>query len=383
MDNLETAFAELHKLLEAMLKNNGSDLFITAGFPPAMKCKGEVVLLAQDPLTPEESYHLTICMMNEKQRKVFESHQEANFAIAPADLGRFRVNAFVQQGFQGSVIRVIAAQIPTINGLGLPETLKNIVMGKNGLIIMVGATGSGKSTSMAAMINHRNENSRHHIITLEDPIEYVHKPKNCVITQREIGVDTQNWNIALQNTLRQSPDVILLGEIRSQEIMEVCLELSQTGHLVLATLHANNANNAIDRILSFFDKNAQKKLMQDIAVNLRAIVSQRLIKTTQKTRCAAIEVLLNTPLLQEMIAKGDFDGIKPLMARSRELGMQTFDQAVFDLYQQGKIGYDEALQNADSANEVRLKIKLAANDNSAPTFSLKAKEDDYGYFEEE
>ena len=344
-----------------MLKQNGSDLFITTGFPPAIKSRGEVVPLNDVTLTAEDARRLTLSTMNEKQRAEFETTKECNFAIALPDLGRFRVNAYYQQSYCGLVIRVITSEIPTIDGLGLPTILKDIVMAKNGLIIMVGSTGSGKSTSMAAMIDHRNENSRSHIITLEDPIEYIHKPKNCVLMQREIGIDTLSWKNGLQNTLRQAPDVILLGEIRNEEVMSTCLELAQTGHLVMATLHANNSNQAIDRILGLFPNEMHKKLMQDVSMNLRAIVSQRLIRTPENTRCVAIEILLNTPLMQDLIAKGDTTGMKSLMAKSRELGMQTFDQAIFDLYQAQKIDYEQALQNADSANEVRLSIKLADN----------------------
>ncbi|MDO9142302.1 MAG: PilT/PilU family type 4a pilus ATPase, partial [Methylobacter sp.] len=352
------------------------DLFITAGFPPAIKIKGKMSPVSQQPLSANDSKALTQCIMNDKQLKEFEETQECNFAIAPAGLSRFRVNAYVQQGCQGLVIRVIAAEIPNFDKLGLPPVLKEVMMHKNGLIIMVGGTGSGKSTSMAAMIDHRNANSYGHIITLEDPIEYVHAHKNCIVMQREVGVDTKSWEAGLHNTLRQAPDVIVLGEIRSAEIMEYGLEFSQTGHLALATLHANNANQAIDRILGFFPMEAQTKLMQDISVNLRAIISQRLVKTVDGGRCAAIEILLNTPLISDYIAKGEAASIKPLMAKSRELGMQTFDQALLELYQAGKIDYDEALRNADSQNELRLQIKLASGeDRSSGGLSLQSKDD--------
>jgi len=347
------------KLLSMLLEQEGSDLFITAGFPPAIKIKGVMTPLSQHPLSGEDAQAITQSVMNDKQLKQFDSTKECNFAIAPAGLCRFRVNAYVQQGLQGLVIRVIASEIPSIKDLGLPEVLKDIIMTQNGLVVMVGGTGSGKSTSMAAMIDHRNEHSFGHIITVEDPIEYVHPHKNCVIMQREVGVDTDGWEEALHNTLRQAPDVIVLGEIRDKKIMDFCVEFAQTGHLALATLHANNANQAIDRILGFFPSEKQPKLMQDISLNLRAIVSQRLIRTLDGGRCAAIEILINTPLISDLIARGDVSGIKAVMAKSRELGMQTFDQAVFDLYQAGKISYDEALRNADSVNEVRLKIKLA------------------------
>ncbi|MGZ5008001.1 MAG: PilT/PilU family type 4a pilus ATPase [Methylobacter sp.] len=364
------------KLLKLMLHKEGSDLFITAGFPPAIKVKGKMTPVSQQALSANDAKALTQCIMNDKQLKEFEESQECNFAIAPAGLSRFRVNAFVQQGCQGLVIRVIAAEIPNFDKLGLPPVLKDVMMNKNGLVIMVGGTGSGKSTSMAAMIDHRNENSYGHIITLEDPIEYVHPHKNCVVMQREVGVDTKSWEAGLHNTLRQAPDVIVLGEIRDEEIMNYGLEFSQTGHLALATLHANNANQAIDRILGFFPIAKQAKLMQDIAVNLRAIISQRLVKTVDGGRCAAIEILLNTPLISDYIAKGEYAAIKPLMAKSRELGMQTFDQALLELYQAGKIGYEEALRNADSQNELRLQIKLASGEDKAGGgLSLQSKDE--------
>ncbi len=356
------AMSFILKLLKLMLEKDGSDLFITAGFPPAMKIKGIMTPVSKQPLSANDAKSLTQCIMNDKQLKEFEESKECNFAISPAGLCRFRVNAYVQQGMQGLVMRTIAAEIPNFEQLGLPPILKDLIMSKTGLIVMVGGTGSGKSTSMASMIDHRNENSYGHIITIEDPIEYVHQHKNCVIMQREVGVDTDGWEIALHNTLRQAPDVIVLGEIRDKEIMNFGLEFAQTGHLALATLHANNANQAIDRMLGFFATETQAKLMQDISLNLRAIISQRLIKTVDGGRCAAIEILINTPLMSDLIAKGDISGMKPIMAKSRELGMKTFDQAIFELYQEGRINYDEALRNADSANELRLQIKLAGGD---------------------
>jgi twitching motility protein PilU len=353
------AMSFMLKLLKLMLDKDGSDLFITAGFPPAVKIKGIMTPLSKHALSANDSQELTQCLMNDKQLKAFEETKECNFAIAPPGLCRFRVNAYVQQGMQGLVLRTIAAEIPSFEQLGLPAILKDIIMSKTGLIIMVGGTGSGKSTSMASMLDHRNENSYGHIITIEDPIEYVHKHKNSVIMQREVGVDTDDWEIALHNTLRQAPDVIVLGEIRDKDIMNFGIEFSQTGHLALATLHANNANQAIDRILGFFKAETQLKLKQDLSLNLRAIISQRLIKTVDGGRCAAIEILINTPLITDLIAKGDVSGIKPIMAKSRELGMQTFDQAIFVLFKEGRISYEEALRNADSANELRLQIKLA------------------------
>lgn len=366
----------MHELLKLMLDKEGSDLVITAGFPPAIKVNGTISPVSQQALSADDSEALTRCIMNDKQLKEFEETQECNFAIAPAGLCRFRVNAYVQQGCQGLVVRVIAAEIPTIDKLGLPPVLKDLMMSKSGLIIMVGATGSGKSTSMAAMLNHRNENSYGHIITLEDPIEYVHVHKNCVVMQREVGVDTKSWEAGLHNALRQAPDVIVFGEIRSPEIMNYGLEFSRTGNLALATLHANNANQAIDRILGFFPIEAQAKLMQDISVNLRAILSQRLVNTLDGGRCAVFEILLNTPLIAEYIGKGEASGIKPLMAKSGELGMQTFDQALMALYLTGKIDYEEALRNADSQNELRLQIKLACGeDPSLGGLSLESMDD--------
>lgn len=373
----EEAMTIMLKLLRAMLKKDGSDLFITAGFPPAMKIKGKMTPVTKQALSAGDSKALTQCIMNDKQLKAFEETQECNFAIAPGGMGRFRVNAYVQQGCQGLVMRVITAEVPNFDKLGLPQVLKDVIMTKNGLIVMVGGTGSGKSTTMAALIDHRNSSTYGHIITLEDPIEFVHPHKNCVVMQREIGVDTESWEAALHNTLRQAPDVILLGEIRDAEIMNFGMEFAQTGHLAMATLHANNANQAVDRILGFFSTETQAKLMLDLAGNLKAIISQRLVKTVSGGRCAAIEILLNTPLVSDLIAKGDISGIKPIMAKSKELGMQTFDQALFDLYKEGKISYDEALKNSDSENELRLKIKLAAGaDLSNDSLSLESKDDE-------
>ncbi len=353
----------MRDLLTLMIKKDGSDLFITAGFPPAIKIKGKMTPVMKQPLSSEDSKVLTQSIMNDKQLKEFEETKECNFAIAPAGIGRFRCNAFVQMNCQGLVARTINTSIPTLEQLKLPEVLKDVIMQKNGLVLMVGGTGSGKSTSMAAMLDHRNANSYGHIITLEDPVEYVHKHKNCIIMQREIGVDSYAWEAALHNTLRQAPDVILMGEIRSQETMEFGLELAQTGHLALATLHANNANQAIDRVLGFFPIEKQKKLLADMSLNLRGIVSQRLVRTVDGGRTAAIEIMLNSPLIAELIMNGDVGGIKPIMAKSRELGMQTFDQALFDKYEDGIIDLETALANADSVNELRLKIKLQGKDS--------------------
>ena len=362
MDRNE-AMSLMIKLLKLMLKEGGSDLFITTGFPPAMKAKGKMVPMMKEPLTPSDSKMLTQCIMNDKQLKEFENTKECNFAINPPGVGRFRVNAFVQQGCQGLVMRVIAAEIPDFDKLKLPPVLKDTIMNKNGLVIMVGGTGSGKSTTMAAMIDFRNRSSYGHIITLEDPIEYVHPHKNCIMMQREIYVDSLSWENALHSTLRQAPDVILLGEIRDEAVMNHALEFAQTGHLAMGTLHANNANQAIDRVLGFFSTEKQKKLMGDIALNLKSIISQRLVRTLAGGRAAVIEVLLNSPLVQELIGKGDVAGIKPIMAKSRELGMQTFDQHLFELQQTDIISYDEAIGNADSPNELRLRIKLEGKDS--------------------
>jgi twitching motility protein PilU len=349
----------MHELLRAMVAKKASDLFITAGFPPAIKIDGRVTPVANQPLTPQHTAELTRAMMNDKQAQEFEATKECNFAINPAGIGRFRVNAFVQRGNIGMVLRTITTQIPKFEELNLPGVLKDICMTKRGLIIMVGGTGSGKSTSLAAMIGYRNENSHGHIITIEDPVEYTHEHKNCIVTQREVGVDTENWFSALKNTLRQAPDVILIGEIRDRETMDYAIAFAETGHLCMATLHANSANQALDRIINFFPQERRQQLLMDLSLNIRAIVSQRLIpKKDGKGRVAAVEVMLNSPLIQDLIFKGEVHEIKSVMARSRELGMQTFDQHLFELYEQGLISYEDALRNADSVNELRLMIKL-------------------------
>jgi len=346
-------------LLKLMLQKNASDLFITVSFPPAMKIDGKMTPVSKQALTPENAKAMTYAIMNDRQLKEFEATKECNFAVSPPGIGRFRCNAFVQQGHPGLVMRTITTEIPTIEQLQLPEVLKDVVMTKNGLVIMVGGTGSGKSTSLAAMIDFRNQNSYGHIITIEDPVEYVHPHKNCVIMQREVGVDTEDWDIALKNTLRQAPDVILLGEIRDRETMEFGIQFAETGHLALATLHANNANQALDRIINFFPEERRQQLLMDLSANLKGIISQRLIKKADGSgRVAAIEILLNSPLIKDLILKGEVHEIKPIMAKSNELGMKTFDQALFDLYEEDRITYDDAMRYADAVNELRLRIKL-------------------------
>jgi twitching motility protein PilU len=349
----------MHDLLKAMVAKKGSDLFITAGFPPAIKVDGKVTPVANQPLTGQHTAELCAAIMNDKQQGEFEATKECNFAISPGDIGRFRVNCFIQQGKAGMVLRTLTTRIPKFEDLGLPPVLKDVVMSKRGLMIMVGATGSGKSTTLAAMTGYRNENSYGHIITIEDPVEFVHEHQNCVVTQREVGVDTDNWHIALKNTLRQAPDVILIGEIRDRETMDYAIAFAETGHLCMATLHANSANQALDRIINFFPEERKQQLLMDLSLNIRAIVSQRLIpKKDGKGRACAVEIMLNSPLISDLIFKGEVHEIKAIMAKSRELGMQTFDQHLFDLYEAGLIGYEDALRNADSLNELRLMIKL-------------------------
>jgi twitching motility protein PilU len=355
----EQATRFMHDLLRLMLSKGGSDLFVTAEFPPAFKIDGKMTPVSNQPLTAQHTVELARAVMNDKQAAEFEASKECNFAISPAGLGRFRVNAFVQQGRVGMVLRTITTTIPKLDDLGMPEVMKEIVMTKRGLVIMVGATGSGKSTTLAGMIGFRNENSYGHIITVEDPVEYVHPHKNCMITQREIGVDTADWSTALKNTLRQAPDVILIGEIRDRESMDYAISFAETGHLCMATMHANNANQALDRIINFFPEERRQQLLMDLSLNLKAMISQRLIplKAT-KGRAAAVEIMINSPLISDLIFKGHVHEIKEIMKKSRELGMQTFDQALFDLYEGGKISYEDALRNADSVNDLRLSIKL-------------------------
>ena len=349
----------INDLLKLMVSRNGSDLFITADFPPAIKVDGKVTKVSAQALGAQHTLALTRSVMNDRQTAEFERTKECNFAISPTGIGRFRVNAFVQQSKVGMVLRVIPQVLPTIDGLGVPQVLKEIVGTKRGLVILVGATGSGKSTTLAAMIDWRNENSQGHIVTVEDPVEFVHPHKNCVITQREVGLDTDSWEAALKNTLRQAPDVILMGEIRDRETMEHALAFAETGHLCMATLHANSANQALDRVINFFPEERRTQLLMDLSLNLKAFISQRLVpKQDGKGRGAAVEIMLNSPLMSDLIFKGEVHEMKALISRSRELGMQTFDQALFDLYEADMITYEDALRNADSVNDLRLQIKL-------------------------
>ena len=355
----EQASKFINDLLRLMAARNGSDLFLTADFPPAIKVDGKVTRVSPQPLTGQHTLALARSVMNERQASEFERTKECNFAISPAGAGRFRVNAFMQQGHVGMVLRTIPQVLPTIDGLGLPPVMKEISMSKRGLVIMVGATGSGKSTSLAAMVDHRNQNSFGHIITIEDPVEYVHAHKNCIVTQREVGIDTDGWEPALKNTLRQAPDVILMGEIRDRATMDHAVAFAETGHLCITTLHANSANQALDRIVNLFPEERRQQLRMDLSLNLRAIVSQRLLPREEgKGRIAAVEVMLNSPLIADLIFKGEVSEMKDLMKRSREIGMQTFDQALFDLFEAKEVTYEDALRNADSVNDLRLQIKL-------------------------
>jgi twitching motility protein PilU len=346
-------------LLRLMISKKASDMFITANFPPAMKVDGKMTPISQQMLTAQQAREIARAIMNDKQASEFDATNECNFAIGIPSVARFRVNAFVQRGCVGLVFRTITTKIPKFEDLGLPEVLKDIAMTKRGLVIFVGGTGSGKSTSLAAMVGYRNENSYGHIITIEDPVEFVHEHINCVVTQREVGVDTDNWQIALKNTLRQAPDVILIGEIRDRETMDYAVAFAETGHLCMATLHANSTNQALDRIINFFPEERRHQLLMDLSLNVRAFVSQRLIpKVDGVGRAAAIEIMINSPLISDLIFKGDVHEIKEIISRSRELGMQTFDQSLFDLHESGDISYEDALRNADSINDLRLKIKL-------------------------
>ena len=360
----DQALKFMHDLLRLMTQKNGSDLFITANFPPAIKVDGRVTPVSNQVLTAQHTAELARSIMNDRQAAEFEATKECNFAISPSGIGRFRVNALIQQGRVAVVCRTINMTIPTLDDLGLPTVLKDIAMAKRGLVIFVGGTGTGKTTSLAALVDQRNKNSQGHIITVEDPIEFVHDHKGCIVTQREIGVDTDSWEAALKNSLRQAPDVILMGEIRDRETMDYGVAFAETGHLCLATLHANSTNQAIDRIINFFPEDRRHQLLMDLSLNLRALISQRLLpKKDGKGRVAAVEIMLNSPLISDLIFKGEVHEIKEVMKRSRELGMQTFDQALFDLYEAGRITYEDALRNADSINDLRLQIKLHSKES--------------------
>ncbi|MFU8896791.1 MAG: PilT/PilU family type 4a pilus ATPase [Gammaproteobacteria bacterium] len=355
----DQAIRFIHELLRKMVELDGSDLFLTAGFPPAIKVDGRVKPVTDQPLTPQQSASLVRSIMNDKQTKEYDATKECNFAIAPPRIGRFRVSAFIQQGASGAVMRTINTKIPTFEELELPPVLKDVAMTKRGLVLIVGGTGSGKSTTLAAMLGYRNENSKGHIITIEDPVEYVHTHRNCVVTQREVGIDTEGWAVALKNTLRQAPDVILIGEIRDQATMEYGIQFAETGHLCLATLHANSANQALDRVINFFPEAKRDQLLMDMSLNIKGIIAQRLLPRASGTgRIAAMEVMLASPLISDLIFKGEVHQLKEVMSRSNRLGMKTFDQALFELFEAGKISYEDTLRNADSRNELRLRIKL-------------------------
>ncbi len=377
----EQAVRLTQNLLRKMVERNGSDLFLTRGFPPAIKVDGTIHKATDTALTEDQAAMMVRSIMNDKQIKEFDATKECNFAISPQGIGRFRVSAFIQQGYVGAVLRTITTEIPTIEELNLPPILKDIVMNKRGLVIVVGGTGSGKSTTLAAMIGHRNQNSRGHIVSIEDPVEYVHPHDGCVITQREVGVDTESWHAALKNTLRQAPDVIMIGEIRDRDTMEYGIQFSETGHLCLATLHANSANQALDRIINFFPDERRQQLLMDLSLNAKAFISQRLVPREGGVgRIAAMEIMLATPLVQELIFKGKVGELKEIMAKSTRLGMQTFDQSLFSLYEEGTISYEEAMRNADSKNELRLRVKLESKRDTSVsdqhTSSLKILEED-------
>ena len=356
------AISFMHELLRMMVSKDGSDLFITTGSPPAMKIDGKINTVSKQILSPSHTQMLARSIMNDKQVSEFEEHQECNFSIALTGVARFRVNAFVQRGSSGLVLRIINSHIPSFEELNLPSTLKDISMAKRGLVIFVGGTGSGKSTSLASMVDYRNRNSYGHIITIEDPVEFVHDHKNCLVTQREVGVDTDTYQIALKNTLRQAPDVILIGEVRDRETMEHAIAFAETGHLCLTTLHANSTNQALDRIINFFPDERRQQLLMDLSLNLKGLISQRLIPRIDGVgRIPAVEIMLNTPLMSDMIFKGEVHEMKSLMAKSNEQGMITFDQALYDLYEDRKITFEDALRNADSVNDIRLRIKLESD----------------------
>ena len=373
MTNPPSARDELFTWLRHMNKYKGSDLFITTNFPPAMKVDGKITPITDEPLTSEKCMEIAFSIMSTKQIEEFSSTNECNFAISLPDTSRFRVNAMVQRGATALVFRSITSKIPNFDSLNLPPVLKDVVMKKRGLVIFVGGTGSGKSTSLAAMVDHRNENCQDHIITIEDPIEFVHQHKKSIITQREVGVDTENWFAALKNTLRQAPDVILIGEIRDRETMDYALAFAETGHLCLATLHANNSNQALDRIINFFPEERRTQLLTDLSLNLQAFISQRLIpREGGKGRVAAVEILLNSPIISEMIQKGEIHSIKEMMKKSTAMGMQTFDQALYELYERGDISFQDAIKNADSAHDLRLDIQLRSRraQNAGPDLEL-------------
>jgi twitching motility protein PilU len=363
----DQAIKLMQELLKRVVEKVASDLFITANFPPAIKIDGEIRPQMERALTAEQSGMLVRAIMNDRQTKEFDATKECNFAIAPPGIGRFRVSAFVQQGHVGCVIRLINAKIPSFEELDLPSILKEVVLSKRGLVLVVGGTGSGKSTTLASMLGYRNDKTRGHIVTIEDPVEYVHQHKGCVITHREVGVDTESWHAALKNTLRQAPDVILIGEIRDRETMEYGIQFAETGHLVLATLHANSSNQALDRIINFFPEERREQLLMDLSLNIRALISQRLIPREAGTgRIAAMEIMLNSPLIQDLIFRGEVAKIKEVMSRSNRIGMKTFDQALFEMYEQGHISYEDALRNSDSKNELRLRVKLESKRENKP-----------------
>lgn len=377
----------MHDLLRMMVRKGSSDLFITSKSPPAMKIDGKMIIVSKQKLSPSHTQTLVRSLMNDKQLAEFEESLECNFSMALAGVSHFRINAFVQRGASGMVLRIINSDIPNFEELMLPNSLKEIAMTTRGLVIFVGGTGSGKSTSLASMVDYRNENSHGHIITIEDPVEFIHEHKNCIVTQREVGVDTDNYEIALKNTLRQAPDVILIGEVRDREAMEHAIAFAETGHLCLTTLHANNSNQALDRIINFFPEDRRSQLLMDLSLNLKALISQRLVtKIEGEGRIPAVEIMINTPLMKNLIFKGDIHEMKSLMAKSGNEGMQTFDQALFDLFEDGKINYEDALRNADSLNDIRLRIKLESNtdrkmslDEDHRSFALEDKDDDKGY----
>ncbi len=375
---------DFDKLLKVVVDQEASDLFITAGLPPSIKVRGEMKPMSKTALTPEQAREMVHSTMTEAQIQEFEVERECNFAIQSPIAGRFRVSAFYQRNHAGMVLRRIETHIPSVEELQLPEVIKTLAMLKRGLIIFVGATGTGKSTSLAAMIGYRNEKSRGHIITIEDPIEFIHNHRGCMVTQREVGVDTPSFEVALKNTLRQAPDVIMIGEIRTRDTMDHAIAFAETGHLCLATLHANNANQALDRIINFFPADRHHQVWMDLSLNLQGMVAQQLVPTVDGTgRRAVIEVLLNTPLVSDLIKKGEVFALKEIMSKSNEQGMQTFDQALYKLFKEGEISYDSAIASADSANDLRLMIKLASGEtpgegSGAPVFSMETNEDDLG-----